>query len=89
MKLKWLKQLSLAIQYIENNLTNDISYDEAARIAYCSKYYFQRMFSYITGISLSEYIRRRRMTEAAFDLQRGNKKVLDRSKIRLQIANSL
>lgn len=77
MKLKWLKQLSLAIQYIENNLTNDISYDEAARIACCSKYYFQRMFSYITGISLSEYIRRRRMTEAAFDLQKGNKKVMD------------
>lgn len=75
--MKWLRQLSQAIDYIENNLTGDISYDEAAKIACCSTYYFQRMFSYVTGIPLSEYIRRRRMTAAAFDLQTGNAKVMD------------
>lgn len=75
--MEWLENISQAINYIENNLTGDISYDEAAKTACCSKYYFERMFSYITGISLSEYIRRRRMTEAAFDLQRGNMKVMD------------
>lgn len=75
--MEWLKNLSAAIEYIENNLDNDISYEEAARIACCSTYYFQRIFSYVSGISLSEYIRRRRMTQAAFELQRTDMKVLD------------
>jgi AraC family transcriptional regulator len=68
--MEWLKHLSQAIDYIEDNLDGEISYDEAAKIACCSTYYFQRMFSYVAGIPLSEYIRRRRMTQAAFELQR-------------------
>lgn len=75
--MEWLKNLNNAIKYIENNLDKEISYDEAARIACCSTYYFQRMFTYVAGISLADYIRRRRMTQAAFELQRTNKKVLD------------
>ncbi|MFL0251007.1 effector binding domain-containing protein [Clostridium neuense] len=75
--MEWLKHISRAIDYIENNLANDISYDEAAKIACCSTYYFERMFSYISGISLSEYIRKRRMTAAAFDLQKSNMRVMD------------
>lgn len=75
--MKWLKQLSKVIDYIESNLDGVISYDEAAKIACCSTYYFQRMFSNVTGISLSEYIRRRRMTAAAFELQTSDKKVMD------------
>lgn len=70
-----LKQLDSAIEYIEENLSGDISFDEAAKIACCSTYYFQRMFSYIAGIPVSEYIRRRRMTAAAFDLQDENAKI--------------
>ncbi|WP_330640095.1 helix-turn-helix transcriptional regulator [Acetatifactor aquisgranensis] len=42
-----------------------------------STYYFQRLFSYVAGVSLSEYIRRRRMSQAAFKLQRTDEKVLD------------
>ncbi|MGF3194913.1 helix-turn-helix transcriptional regulator [Facklamia sp. P13055] len=75
--MKWLENLSNAIAYIEDNLEEEISYDEVVRIACCSTYYFQRIFSYVTGISLSEYIRRRRMTQAAFELQRTNQKVID------------
>lgn len=67
--MEWLKQLNQAIEYIEANLAGDISYEEAAKIACCSTYYFQRMFSYVAGISLSEYIRRRKMSKAAFELQ--------------------
>lgn len=77
LEVKWLKQLSQVIDYIENNLDGVISYDEAAKIACCSTYYFQRIFSYVTGITLSEYIRRRRMTKAAFELETTNKKVMD------------
>lgn len=75
--MEWLKKLSNALDYIENNLDSEISYDEAAKIACCSTYYFQRMFSYVAGIPLSDYIRRRRMTQAAFELQASDKKVLD------------
>ncbi len=64
--MEWLKKIGAAIDYIENNLDKEISYDEAARIACCSTYYFQRIFSYVSGISLSEYVRHRRMTQAAF-----------------------
>lgn len=75
--MRWLENLSNAIEYIEKNLDKDISVDAAAQIACCSTYYFQRVFTYVAGISLSEYIRRRKMSQAAFELQRTDKKVLD------------
>ncbi|MDO5717296.1 MAG: AraC family transcriptional regulator [Tissierellia bacterium] len=71
--MNWLKQFGQAIQYIEDSLEKDIDYEKVAQIAGCSSSYFQRLFSYIVGISVSEYIRRRRMTQAAFDLQNGDK----------------
>lgn len=75
--MEWLRNLNKAIEYIESHLYQEISYDEAAKIACCSTCYFQRMFSYVTGIPLSEYIRRRRMTQAAFELQSSSQRVLD------------
>jgi AraC family transcriptional regulator len=75
--MEWLERLNQAVGYIENHLEGDIEYDEAARIACCSTFHFQRMFSYIAGVPLSEYIRRRRMTCAGLALQRGEEKVID------------
>ena len=75
--MEWLKNLSKAIEYIERNLAGEISYEEAAKIACCSTYYFQRIFSYVAGISLSEYIRRRKMTQAAFELQTTDRNVIN------------
>jgi AraC family transcriptional regulator len=75
--MEWLERLNKSVDYIENNLADEISYDRAAQIACCSTYHYQRMFSYIAGIPLSEYIRRRRMTVAAFELQSRNMKVID------------
>ncbi|MDR1705329.1 MAG: AraC family transcriptional regulator [Clostridiales bacterium] len=74
--MDWLDRLNDALRYMEDNLDGDISYERAARLACTSVYHFQRMFSYIAGVTLSDYIRRRRMTMAAFDLQSGAK-VLD------------
>ncbi|MDR2888423.1 MAG: AraC family transcriptional regulator [Lachnospiraceae bacterium] len=71
--MKWLEQFNDALTYMEDNLDGEISYEEAARRAGSSVYHFQRMFSYLTGVPLSEYLRRRRMTKAAFDLQQGSK----------------
>ena len=75
--MDWLNRMNNAIDYIESNLADSISYDKAAQIAYCSTYHFQRMFSSIADVPLSEYIRRRRLTLAAFDLQTSSIKVID------------
>ncbi|MGE6610965.1 AraC family transcriptional regulator [Peribacillus sp. NPDC076916] len=72
-----LKNMNGAIKFIEENLTNEIDFKEVSRIAYCSEYHFKRMFSFLAGISLSEYIRRRRLTLAAFELKDNNIKVID------------
>lgn len=75
--MEWLERLNQAVGYIEDHLEGDIDYDAAARIACCSTFHFQRMFSYIAGVPLSEYIRRRRMTSAGLALQRSEEKVID------------
>ena len=75
--MDWLTRMNSAIDYIEANLAHELSYDRAAQIACCSTYHFQRMFSFITEVTLSEYIRRRRLTLAAFELQTSGIKVID------------
>ncbi|MCR9040687.1 AraC family transcriptional regulator [Bacillus sp. L381] len=72
-----ITSMNRALKYIEENLTNDIDFKEAAKLAFCSEYHFKRMFSFLTGISLSEYIRRRRLTLAAFELKDRSVKVID------------
>ena len=72
-----LKNMNEAIRYIEENLTNSIDFKEVARLALSSEYHFKRMFSFLAGISLSEYIRRRRLTLAAFELRDSQVKVID------------
>lgn len=75
--MEWVERLNRAVHYIEEHLTDKIDYEQAAKIACCSVYHFQRMFSYIADVPLSEYIRRRRMTMAAVDLQSGEDKVIN------------
>ncbi|KGK88783.1 AraC family transcriptional regulator [Desulfosporosinus sp. HMP52] len=72
-----LKNMNGALEYIEENLSEDIDFKEVARLAFCSEYHFTRMFSYLAGVTLSEYIRRRRLTLAAFELRNGNSKIID------------
>ncbi len=71
--MDWISQLNDAMSYVEENLTEEITLEGAARRAACSAYHFQRMFPCMTGISFSEYIRRRRMTAAAMELAEGAK----------------
>ena len=72
-----LKNMNIALHYIEENLTNDINFREVVKLALCSEYHFKRMFSFLAGITLSEYIRRRRLTLAAFELKDKNVRVID------------
>lgn len=75
--MDWLNRMNRAMEYVETHLSEEIDYEQVARIACCSTYHFQRMFSFITGVPLSEYIRRRRLTLAAFELQQSDTKVID------------
>lgn len=75
--MEWLKQLNESLMYIERNLTGTIDIAQAAKLACCSPFHFQRMFSYMADVPLAEYVRRRRMTCAAQDLQSTDHKVLD------------
>lgn len=71
--MEWIERLNSAVAYMEEHMTGTVSYDKAAQIACCSTFHFQRMFAYIAGVPLSEYIRRRRMSLAVADLQNGEK----------------
>ncbi|GLX71532.1 AraC family transcriptional regulator [Paenibacillus glycanilyticus] len=72
-----LDHMNQALKYIEDHLAEEIDLREAAKRAYCSEYHFSRMFSFLAGVSLSEYIRRRRLSLAAFDLMNSSSRVID------------
>jgi AraC family transcriptional regulator len=75
--MEWMERLNQSVDYLEANLGGELRLEEAAHIACCSAYHYQRMFSYIAGVPLAEYIRRRRMTAAAFELQSTEVKIID------------
>ena len=66
-----LKQLNAAMAYIEENLCGEIDFEKAAGIACVTADSLARFFSYMTGMTLTEYVRRRRLTRAAPDLRCG------------------
>jgi len=75
--MDFLSRMNEVIDYIEAHITDDINYNDVSRIVCCDVYQFGRIFSYVVGISLAEYIRRRRLTLAALELQSGEIKVID------------
>lgn len=72
--IKWMNE---AVAYIEAHLEETIDTEKAAHIALCSEYHFKRMFTFLAGVSLSEYIRRRRLSLAALDLQTSDPRIID------------
>jgi AraC family transcriptional regulator len=74
--MDWLERMNGAVDYFEENLADEIDMNKAARIACCSVYHFQRIFAFAAEMTPGEYVRLRRMSAAAFDLQQ-NEKVID------------
>lgn len=75
--MDWIEKMNMAISYIEEHITEKLNTEEIAKIADCSIYHFQRIFACMTGIPLSEYIRRRRMSLAVADLKNKDAKIID------------
>ncbi|MDF2541683.1 MAG: transcriptional regulator, AraC family [Herbinix sp.] len=75
--MQWTTQMTDAIAYIEEHLNERIDYNRVAKIACCTIYNFQRIFSYVFNMSLSEYIRSRKLTLAAIELQSSDSRIID------------
>ena len=73
----WAEGIQIALQYIEDNLTEDLQIEDIAAKAYVSSFHFQRIFSVLCGFTVGEYIRNRRLTLAAQELSADNAKVID------------
>lgn len=69
--------LNEMLEYIEENLENKIEYDKLSKILGTNEAMLQRLFSMLCNISLSEYIRKRRLSKAGIDLINGQEKIID------------
>lgn len=75
--MEWVKTINNAIAYMENHLTEDITLSDIAESVYISAFHFQRAFSMMTGITPTEYLRNRRLSQAGTELANGDKRVID------------
>ena len=75
--MEWLSSIRTAINYMEEHLTDDISAQDAADRVYLSPFFLQKGFSLMTGYGIGEYIRNRRLYQAARDLKETDDKVID------------
>lgn len=71
--MNWLNDLNNAMDLIEERLPGEVSLEELARAAGCSAFHLQRMFPYLTGLTLADYLRRRRLSLAAMELADGRR----------------
>ncbi len=72
-----LKSLKAAVRYIDNNLCEETDIEKGALTAGITADSFLRFFSYMTGMTLKEYIRRRRLTLAANDIRGSSERIID------------
>jgi len=75
--MDWIERMNSAINYIEEHIIEELDLSSVAQIVCTSVYHFQRMFICMTGVPISEYIRRRRMSLAVADLKNNENKIID------------
>ena len=75
--MDWMTRMNEAVAYLEESLADEVDLGRVAKIANCSLYHFQRIFACMAGVTLAEYVRRRRLTLAGFDLQASDDKIID------------
>ena len=73
----WIEGFQNSIDYMEENLTEEFDIEQIAGLAALSSFYYQRIFGALCGMTVGEYIRARRMTLAAQELNSGDAKVID------------
>lgn len=87
--MDWIRSLQKAINFIEDHLLDDLTPERIAKSIYSSSANFQRIFAMITGMTLGDYIRCRRLTMAGNELINADCKIIDvASKYRYDNAGS-
>ena len=66
--MEWVTAIRTAIDYMENHLSENISAQDVADQVYLTPFFLQRGFSLMTGYGIGEYLRNRRLYQAALDL---------------------
>lgn len=75
--MEWIQSINRAIEYMEEHLTEDIRCEDVAGYVHISLFHFQRTFSLLTGMTMGEYIRKRRLSLAGEELTKKGAKVID------------
>lgn len=75
--MDYMEQIQKSLVYMEANLSSILSLDELAKQAHLSPYYFHRIFKAVTGLSVMEHIRKRRLNQAASDLLNTEISIMD------------
>lgn len=71
--MDWLEAMNRAIEYMEEHITEKLEIEKVAELALASPFHFQRMYHMIAGVTVAEYMRRRRLTLAAQEIISGEK----------------
>ncbi len=77
MNKKSSEKFEYLIEYIENNLCEEISYKRLSQILGVNEYTMHRIFLFVTNYTVAEYIRKRRLSMSALDLIDGKEKIID------------
>lgn len=75
--MKTIEYINLAIDYIEENIKGTLELEEIAKVALLSKHYFQRVFHVVIGMTVTDYIRNRKLSLAAEELLTTHKTVTE------------
>lgn len=75
--MDYQEKIHTTMEYIEQNLKEELSLEELAEKTYLSKFHFHRVFHELTGETVMAYIRKRRLAEAAKELAESNVKIVE------------
>lgn len=72
-----LEQIQRAVDYMEEHIAQELTNEEIAGQAFLSSFHFQRIFSILSGCTVGEYLRNRRLSLAAEELLRTDQSILE------------
>lgn len=75
--MEWLTCIRKSIEFMEQHLEDEITAEDVAREVALSPFFLQRGFSLMTGYTIGEYLRNRRLYLAAQELQNTDEKIID------------
>lgn len=75
--MEWIEGIREAINYIEKNITEELTIERIAERAFVSPFYFQKGFAMLCGFTVGEYVRQRRLTLAGSEIVSTDGKIID------------